>query len=141
MSATLLGSIARTTVPQTALRRFLALDCVVTAGNGLAYAALSAPLGRLLGVGQPALLELGLFLTLYGAGVGLLASLRRLPVPAVKFVVGANGAWAALSILSLLLWDAPTTAGLVWIPVQALVVAGFAYVQWLAMRQSASGAR
>ncbi|MFD8795367.1 hypothetical protein [Streptomyces vinaceus] len=139
MSATLLGSIARTTVPQTALRRFLALDCVVTAGNGLAYAAFGAPLGRLLGVGQGALIEIGLFLTLYGAGVGWLASRRRPPVPAVKFVIEANWAWAALSIVSLFLWDAPTTAGLVWIPAQALVVAGFAYVQRLALRQSASG--
>lgn len=45
MSATLLGSIARTTVPQTALRRFLALDSVVTAGNGLAYTVFCAPSG------------------------------------------------------------------------------------------------
>ncbi|MFD7839554.1 hypothetical protein [Streptomyces sp. NPDC059761] len=141
MSATLLGSIARTTVPQTALRRFLALDGVVTAGNGLAYAAFSAPLGRLLGVGQGTLLELGLFLTLYGAGVGLLASRRRPPVLAVKFVIEANWVWAALSLVSLLLWDAPTTAGLVWIPAQALVVAAFACVQRLALRAGASGSQ
>ncbi|MFE6843347.1 hypothetical protein [Streptomyces sp. NPDC057686] len=138
MSATLLGSIARTTVPQTALRRFLALDSVVTTGNGLAYAAFSAPLGRFLGVGQATLLELGLFLTLYGAGVGWLASRRRPPAAAVKGVIEANWAWAALSLLSLLLWDAPTTAGLVWIPVQALAVAAFAFLQQVAVR-SASG--
>ncbi|MFF1493181.1 hypothetical protein [Streptomyces sp. NPDC058304] len=136
MSATLLGSVARTTVPQTALRRFLALDSVVTTGNGLAYAAFSAPLGRFLGVGQATLLELGLFLTLYGAGVGLLASRRRPPVLAVKGVIDANWAWAALSLVSLLLWDAPTTAGLVWIPVQALTVAAFALFQQLALRSA-----
>ncbi|MEV0413772.1 hypothetical protein AB0I68_23930 [Streptomyces sp. NPDC050448] len=138
MSATLLGSIARTTVPQTALRRFLALDSVVTTGNGLVYAAFSAPLGRLLGVGQAALLELGLFLTLYGAGVGWLASRRRPPVLPVKCVIGANYAWAALSLVSLFLWDAPTNAGLVWIPAQALTVAAFAFFQQLALR-TASG--
>ncbi|MEV6728114.1 hypothetical protein [Streptomyces sp. NPDC051364] len=136
MSATLLGSVARTTVPQTALRRFLALDSVVTTGNGLAYAAFSAPLGRFLGVGQATLLELGLFLTLYGAGVGLLASRRRPPVLAVKGVIDTNWAWAALSLVSLLLWDAPTTAGLVWIPVQALTVAAFALFQQLALRSA-----
>ncbi|KOY57525.1 MULTISPECIES: hypothetical protein [unclassified Streptomyces] len=139
MSATLLGSVARTTVPQTALRRFLALDSVVTTANGLAYAAFSAPLGRLLGVGQAALLELGLFLTLYGAGVGWLASRRRPPVLAVKGVIEANCAWVALSLVSLFLWEAPTTAGLVWIPAQALTVAGFALLQRLALRQTASG--
>lgn len=77
MSATLLTAVARTTVPQIALRRVLALDAVVTAGNGLAYAAFSAPLGRLLGVGHELLLVLGAALALYGAGVGLLASRRR----------------------------------------------------------------
>lgn len=43
MSATLLGTLARTTEPQTVLRRFLAADAVVTGANGLAYAAFSAP--------------------------------------------------------------------------------------------------
>lgn len=80
MSATLLGSIARTGEPQVMLRRFLALDSVVTTGNGLAYVAFSAPLGRLLGVGQGLLLGLGVLLAVYGAAVGLLAS-RRQPRP------------------------------------------------------------
>ncbi|WP_405977771.1 hypothetical protein [Streptomyces sp. NBC_00158] len=136
MSATLLGSIARTTVPQSVLRRFLALDAVVTTANGLAYAAFSAPLGRLLGVGQTALLELGLFLTAFGAGVGWLASRRRPPVFPVKFVIEANYAWAALSLVSLAVWFEPTTAGAVWIPAQALTVASFALLQQLALRSA-----
>ncbi|MFF4101665.1 hypothetical protein [Streptomyces sp. NPDC001903] len=140
MSATLLGSIARTTVPQTALRRFLALDCVVTGGNGLAYAVFCAPLGRLLGVGQGTLFGIGLFLMVYGAGVGRLAWLRRPPALAVKFVIEANWAWAAASLVSLFLWAAPTAAALVWIPAQALVVAAFAWFQRLALRAGASGA-
>ncbi|MFG2981566.1 hypothetical protein ACGFYQ_09945 [Streptomyces sp. NPDC048258] len=137
MSATLLGSIARTTAPQTALRRFLALDSVVTTGNGLAYVVFSAPLGRLLGVGQGLLLELGVFLAVFGAGVGWLASRRRPPVFPVTFVIEANYAWAALSLVSLLVWFTPTTAGLVWIPVQAVTVASFALLQQLALRSVA----
>ncbi|MEV7522032.1 hypothetical protein [Streptomyces sp. NPDC091371] len=137
MSATLLGTLARTTEPQTALRRFLALDAVVTTGNGLAYAAFSAPLGRLLGVGQSLLLELGLFLAVFGAGVGWLASRRRPPVFPVKFVIEANYAWAALSLVSLLVWFTPTTAGLLWIPMQAVTVASFALFQQLALRSVA----
>ncbi|MEU9717495.1 hypothetical protein [Streptomyces sp. NPDC047976] len=139
MSATLLGSIARTTAPQTMLRRFLALDAVVTTGNGLAYAAFSAPLGRLLGVGQTTLFELGLFLTAFGAGVGWLASRRRPPVFPVKFVIEANYAWAALSLVSLAVWFEPATAGTVWIPAQALTVAGFALLQQLALRSAGEG--
>lgn len=134
MSATLLTAVARTAVPQDALRRFLALDSVVTTGNGLAYAAFSAPLGRLLGVGQGLLLGLGVLLVLYGAGVGLLASRRRPPVFPVRLVIETNYAWAALSLVALVVWFTPTTAGAVWIPAQALTVASFALLQQLALR-------
>ncbi|MCY0936233.1 hypothetical protein [Streptomyces sp. H34-S4] len=135
MSAALFTAVARTAAPRTALRRFLALDSVVTTGNGLAYAAFSAPLGRLLGVGQGLLLGLGVFLALYGAGVGLLASRRRPPALPVRFVIEANYTWAALSLVALVVWFTPTTAGAVWIVVQAVVVASFALLQQLALRE------
>ncbi|MFE6836948.1 hypothetical protein ACFVFI_19210 [Streptomyces sp. NPDC057705] len=134
MSATLLGSIARTGEPQVMLRRFLALDSVVTTGNGLAYVAFSAPLGRLLGVGQGLLLGLGVLLAVYGAAVGLLASRRQPPVFPVKLVIETNYAWAALSLVSLAVWFTPTVAGAVWIVAQGLTVAGFALLQQLALR-------
>ncbi|MFJ6755658.1 MULTISPECIES: hypothetical protein [unclassified Streptomyces] len=134
MSATLLGSIARTGEPQVMLRRFLALDSVVTTGNGLAYVAFSAPLGRLLGVGQGLLLGLGVLLAVYGAAVGLLASRRQPPAFPVKLVIETNYAWAALSLVSLAVWFTPTVAGAVWIPAQGLTVAGFALLQQLALR-------
>ncbi|WP_327256053.1 hypothetical protein [Streptomyces sp. NBC_01244] len=134
MSATLFTAVARTTVPRTALRRFLALDAVVSTGNGLAYVALSAPLGRLLGVGQGVLLGFGVFMLFYGAAVGLLASRPQPPVFPVRIVIEGNYAWAALSLVALVLWFAPTTAGAVWIVAQALVVASFALFQQLALR-------
>ncbi|MFD9477582.1 hypothetical protein [Streptomyces nojiriensis] len=138
MSATPLAGFARNRVPQTALRRFLALDSVVTTANGIAYAAFSAPLGRLLGVGQPLLLELGILLVVYGAAVGWLGSRRQPPVLPVKLVIETNYAWAALSLASLALWFEPTTAGLLWIPVQAVTVAGFAVLQQLALRSGSA---
>ncbi|MFJ7159102.1 hypothetical protein ACIQUQ_29725 [Streptomyces sp. NPDC101118] len=134
MSATLISSIARTAEPQSMLRRFLALDAVVTGANGLVYAAFSGPVGRLLGVGEGLVLELGILLALYGAAVGWLASRREPPAVAVKAVVEINLAWAALSVVALLVWFDPTTAGAVWIPAQALTVAGFAVLQQLALR-------
>ncbi|MFJ7589779.1 hypothetical protein ACIQZO_20835 [Streptomyces sp. NPDC097617] len=134
MSATPLAGFARTPVPQTALRRLLALDCAVTTANGLAYVAFSAPLGRLLGIGQGLLPALGILLAAYGAAVGALASRRQPPALPVKLVVEVNYAWAALSLVSLALWFDPTTAGLVWIPAQAATVAGFAVFQQLALR-------
>ncbi|WP_326609138.1 hypothetical protein OG949_02050 [Streptomyces scopuliridis] len=138
MSATLLAGISRTTEPQTMLRRFLALDALTTGVNGLAYVTASGPLGRLLGIDDTLLVGLGAFLALFGAGVGYLATRRQPPRLPVKVVVEANLLWAVLSIAALTLWFEPTTAGAVWIPVQALTVAGFAVLQWSALRAAAT---
>ncbi|MER6444592.1 hypothetical protein DEJ51_27875 [Streptomyces venezuelae] len=138
MSATPLAGFARNGVPQTALRRFLALDSAVTTANGLAYVAFSAPLGRLLGVGQGLLLGLGILLVAYGGGVGWLASRRQPPVLPVKLVIETNYAWAVLSLASMALWFDPTTAGQLWIPVQAATVAGFAVLQQVALRSGSA---
>ncbi|MFE9792470.1 hypothetical protein ACFYRL_12075 [Streptomyces goshikiensis] len=140
MSASLLSGaarIARTPEPRAMLRRFLALDSLVTTANGLAYAAFAAPLGRLLGVGQDLLAALGVLLVLYGAAVGLLAARRRPRPLAVAAVIDVNCAWAAASVAALVLWFEPTAAGAVWIPAQALVVAAFALSQWLSLRAGA----
>ncbi|MEV0171386.1 hypothetical protein AB0I00_09715 [Streptomyces sp. NPDC050803] len=134
MSATQLAALARTTDPQTALRRFLALDAVVTGGNALAYLAASGPLGDLLGVDSTLLLELGVFLAVFAAGVGWLASRARPAAFPVRAVVEANFAWAALSLVALAVWLTPTTAGAVWTVLQATTVAGFAVLQYAALK-------
>jgi hypothetical protein len=134
MTATTITALARTTEPNTALRRFLALDAVVTGTNGLAYLAASGPLADLLGVDRTLLLELGVFLTVYAVAVGVLATRphpARLPAQAV---VEANLAWSALSLAALGLWLNPTTAGTVWTVLQALTVTGFALLQYAALR-------
>ncbi|KEZ34309.1 hypothetical protein [Frankia sp. CeD] len=119
------------------LRRFLALDAVVTAVNGLVYLAASGALGRLLGVGSDLLVGLGVFLVLYGLAVGLLASRTRFPILAVNAVIEANLAWAVLSIVARVFWfDDPSIAGQVWIPLQAATVGGFAVLQFAALRRS-----
>ncbi|MFF3339960.1 hypothetical protein [Streptomyces flavidovirens] len=134
MSATLLANLSRTTDPQTMLRRFLALDAVVTTTNGLVYVAASGPVGRLLGVGSGLLFGLGVFLVVFGAGVGYLASRREPATLPVKAVIEANLAWAVAGLVALALWFSPTTAGTFWIPMQAATVAGFAALQHLALR-------
>ncbi|MFJ3766644.1 hypothetical protein ACIPQJ_14540 [Streptomyces sp. NPDC090082] len=141
MSRTLLAGLARTNRPQSAVRRFLALDAVVTGANGIAYATASRPLGELLGVEAGLLLGLGLFLTAFAAGVAWLASRPQPPAAAVKLVVDANVVWALLSLVALVAWLEPTTAGLLWTPVQAATVAGFAVLQWAALRAVADAAR
>ncbi|MFJ4682306.1 hypothetical protein [Streptomyces sp. NPDC088789] len=134
MSATTLAALARTPEPQAMLRRFLALDALVTGANGIAYLAASGPLGRFLGVDAGLLVTLGAILTAYGAGVGLLASRARPATLGVRAVVEINLAWTALSLVALVLWLSPSTAGAVWAVLQALTVGGFAAVQWAALR-------
>lgn len=122
--------------PGAPLRRFLALDAGVTAANGLVYLVASGPLGRLLGVDGGLLLGLGVFLAVFGAVVGLLAARPRPPVRAVQVVIEVNVVWAVLSIVALALWlDAPSTAGQIWIPLQAITVGGFAALQHAALRR------
>ncbi|MEE1941927.1 hypothetical protein V1L54_21385 [Streptomyces sp. TRM 70361] len=121
--------------PLRRLRGLLALDAAATGVNALAYLALAGPLGRLLGVGTGLLAGLGAFLLLYGAAVGLLASRPVPPALGVRAVVEANALWALASgaVLALGLLE-PTAAGLVWIPLQAVVVAVLAVAQHLALR-------
>lgn len=135
MSATQLSALARTSDPHTALRRFLALDAVVTGANALAYLALSGPLGRLFGVDTALLLELGAILAVYAAAVGFLASRDRPAALPVRAVVEINLAWAVLSCVALALWLSPTTTGAVWTVLQASAVAGFAALQYAALRE------
>lgn len=135
MAANQLAVLARTTEPQLMLRRFLALDAVVTGANAVAYLVLSGPLGRFLGAGSGLLLALGAFLAVYTGCVALLAARPRPPALGVRAVVEANLAWAAVSFAALGLWLTPTTAGAVWTVLQALTVAGFALLQYAALRQ------
>ncbi|MER6346758.1 hypothetical protein ACWC10_27460 [Streptomyces sp. NPDC001595] len=134
MSATQLAALARTSDPRTMLRRFLALDAVVTGGNAVAYLAASGPLGDLLGVDPDLLLAVGAFLALYAAAVGLLASRAHPAALPVRVVVEANLAWAVLSLLALALWLSPSTTGAVWTVLQAFTVAGFAALQHMALK-------
>ncbi|WP_354643810.1 hypothetical protein [Kitasatospora camelliae] len=116
------------------LRRFLALDAVVTGGNALAYLALPGPIGELLGVSRGVLTEVGAVLLLFAAAVAALAARRRPPAVGAALVVDVNLLWPVLSLVALLAWFSPTAPGLVWIPLQAATVGGFAALQYLALR-------
>ncbi|MFE6869802.1 hypothetical protein ACFVFS_25010 [Kitasatospora sp. NPDC057692] len=136
MSAHTLTTTPRTaSASRTALRRWLALDAVVSGGNGLAYLAFPGPLGELLGVGRSTLLELGAVLAVFGLAVGLLAARPQPPGLAVRAVIDINLVWTVLSVAAMELWFEPTTAGYVWIPLQAATVALFAALQFTTLRR------
>ncbi|WP_432133880.1 MULTISPECIES: hypothetical protein [unclassified Streptomyces] len=140
MATTQLTALARTDEPHTALRRFLALDAVVTGANGLAYLAAAGPLGRFLGVDAGLLRALGAFLTVFAALVAVLALGARPAAVPVRAVVEANLAWSGLSLLALVAWLSPTGPGAVWTVLQAGTVAGFAVLQHLALKARHEGA-
>jgi hypothetical protein len=128
----------KTIAPQRSLlRTALTLDAGVTAANGAAYLALAGPLGDLLGLSETVLRGAGAFLLVYALAVGVLASRPRPARAAVVAVIAGNALWAVDSVVAALAgWGDPTTAGTVWIVLQALVVAGFAALQLAGLKRA-----
>lgn len=124
--------------PDGLLRLALRLDAVVTGLNGAAYLGGAALLGDLLGLSPGLLRWVGAFLLGYAAAVWLVGTRVRPSPPAVEAVVVLNGLWAVGSVV-VVLTDllTPTTVGAVWLLLQALVVAGFAALQLVALRRRA----
>jgi hypothetical protein len=112
------------------LRTALKLDALVTGANAAAYLVAAGPLEDLLGLSPALLRGTGAFLLLFSAAVWTLASRPRVSPSAALVVIALNVLWAADSIAFLATGVAdPTTAGAVWIVMQAVVVAGFASLQ------------
>jgi hypothetical protein len=112
------------------LRTALKLDAIVTGANGAAYLVAAGPLEDLLGLSPALLRGTGAFLLLFSAAVWTVASRPQVSASAALVVIALNALWAADSIAFLATGVAdPTTAGAVWIVMQAVVVAGFAALQ------------
>ncbi|WP_219468264.1 hypothetical protein, partial [Nonomuraea rhizosphaerae] len=94
------------------LRLALAFDAVVTGVNGLAYLLAAGPVSDLLGPEAGLLREAGVFLLVYGAAVGLLASRRAISPAATKVVIGLNVVWTLGSVAAVVA-GAFTTPGAV----------------------------
>jgi hypothetical protein len=117
------------------LRLILKLDAVVTGVNGIAYLALAGPLEDLLGVAPELTRPIGAFLVLFAAAVWFVATRPVVRRMAVADIAVANAVWTLGSVAFAAAGvSSPTTVGTVWIVMQALVVAGFAALQALAMR-------
>ncbi|WP_233617456.1 hypothetical protein [Actinomadura sp. WAC 06369] len=118
------------------LRFALRLDAGVTAANGLAYLALAGPVDDLFGLAPGPGRALGALLLGYAALVWAVSVPARPNRLAVTAVVEANLLWTVLSVAAVVLgWFALTTAGAVWAVLQAIAVAGFAAVQYTALRR------
>ncbi len=114
------------------LRLALRLDAVVTAVCGVAYLALAGPLAGLIDLSPGFLRAIGAFLIVFAVAVWLIA-LR--PRPLAAAVIAVNVPWVVAS-LALVVFDLyePSSVGIVWIVLQAIVVALFAGLQAVALR-------
>ena len=122
------------------LRLALKLDAVVTGANGAVYLAAAEPLEDLLGVPPDLLRPIGAFLLLFAAGVWLVATRPVIPRPGAAAIVALNALWAVDSVIFAVAGiSSPTTAGTVWIVLQAIVVAAFALLQASALRDHRPG--
>ncbi len=118
------------------LRTALLLDAGVTGANGAAYLVAAPLLHDVLGLPVGALRAVGAFLLVFAAVVLLVGRRSPINVRAAGVVVALNLVWAVESIaVALLGWGSPTTIGAVWIVLQALVVGGFAALQWAGIRR------
>jgi hypothetical protein len=119
------------------LRVALQLDAVVTGANGVAYLALAGPLSDLLGLDASFLRLAGAFLIVFAAFVWSVSRQREISRTATLAVIAANLLWVADSVVLLISgWQDPTTAGAVWIALQAFTVAAFAVLQIAGRRRA-----
>ncbi len=119
------------------LRLALRLDAGVTAANGAAYLVAAGALAELLGLPEALLRGAGAFLLAFAVLVGLTAARPAVPRRAAGAVVAVNAVWALGSVAAAVAgWGTPTTAGTVWIVLQAVTVAGFAELQVAGLRRA-----
>ena len=123
--------------PSPFLRRTLIVDAYLTGASALLLVLAAQPMSAPLGL--PVTFLLGAGISLVPFTMFLIYLLRRGDIPraAVWFVVACNALWAVDSILLLFSgWVDPTIAGEVFVAFQAVVVAVFAEMQFVALRRS-----
>ncbi len=106
------------------LRLALKLDAVVTGTNGVAYLVLAGPLGDLFDLPTGFLRVIGAFLAVFAIAVWVVA-LRARPWTAAVVAVSVLWVLASVALLALEI-HRPSTVGVVWTAVQAIMVAVFA---------------
>jgi hypothetical protein len=121
------------------LRRTLIADSIFSGISALALVLDAAALAGLTELPEQLLRETGLFLILYAALVGWLASRTATARAWIVLVISGNVAWTVASI-ALLLSSAvhPNLFGEVVVVAQAIATAVLAELQYLGLRRSES---
>ncbi|PZF79578.1 hypothetical protein [Jiangella anatolica] len=119
------------------LRWTLEIDGIVTVLNGLAYVAAAGWVGDRLGLPTSLLYPAGAVLIVMGAFVFYVSTRREAPVSWVGAIIAINAVWVVDSVIVAAAgWFDPTTAGTVWILLQAALVAVFVELEWVGLRRA-----
>lgn len=121
------------------LRRVLLLDAASCLACGALQLAAPAMLPPVTGLPAVLLLESGIILLLFGAGVVWLARHDPVPRRALGMLVTGNLGWA-LACVALMVgpWIHPTGWGHAYLALQAATVLVMAQLQWRALRHTRS---
>jgi len=123
------------------LRRVLWTDAISCLACGLLQVTLAAMLSSRLGLPAILLVDVGLFLLLYGAAVLFLATRIRIANSIVWLLIAGNTAWAVACIAFLLDSSAALTVfGKAYLVLQASAVAILARLQYAGVRNQNSSA-
>ena len=119
------------------VRRILVADAVISGATGLLMVTGAQWLEALLGVPSAWLQYAGASLLPFAAAVAWLARRDDISRVGVHAVIAANTLWAIDSFALLFTgWVEPTTLGYAFIVFQAVVVAGFAELQYVGLRRA-----
>ncbi|MEE1749761.1 hypothetical protein [Streptomyces sp. JV184] len=127
---------AGTARPDRLLRTALVADVVLTGANGIGYLVLATVLDSFLGVPRSVQYPVGVFLTVYALWVLIVARQENIGRGAVAVIIALNTAWAAASVVAVVV-DALTATGVGngWIVFQGLVVAAMGALQYAGLRR------
>jgi hypothetical protein len=127
--------------PQSWLRRVLLADAVFSGITGVLLTAGAPFFAELLVLPEPLLRFVGLIVLPYAAFVAVVATRKQMHPAAVWAIILLNALWALDSIALLFTgWVAPNLLGSGFVVVQAVIVALFAEMQFLALRRSSQPA-
>ena len=118
------------------LRRVLLADAVVSGITGLLFFVGAGLMAEWLQLPETLLIPAGLFLLPYAALVAYIATRLSPPRWAIWAIIIANGLWALDSLILLWSgWVTPNPLGIAFVIAQAVIVAGFAELQLIGLRQ------
>ena len=130
-----------TTTESTAIRRALFIDATASGLTGFLLLAGAGKLEPLLGLPIGLMRAVGLFLIPFAAFLAWLAPRALESRGLIWTIVIGNVLWVLASVLLLESgWVAPTTLGTAFVAAQAVAVAGFAYLEYRAIRRTRASA-